>query len=230
MIRLYTHSLLQEGELISLTDNQVHYLYHVMRRTVGDEFLLFNGQDGEWLGQAEVLTKKQGQIRIIRQTQEQIQTQGPVLAMALIKKDNFDLVLQKATELGVQKIIPLLTEHTVVSKLNMERAKSILIEAAEQCERLDVPQIVEPMAFKVFLQKDVGQKVYLSERGQTSGCLDKHNPICFVVGPEGGWSSNEIKAFEQSDNAISLNLGRLILRAETAAIGILAAHQFDIFS
>ena len=229
MIRLYTHSALQEGETVNLTDNQVHYLYHVMRRTVGDEFLLFNGQDGEWLGQAEVLTKKQGCIRLIRQTQEQTQTKGPVLAMSLIKKDNFDLVLQKATELGVQKIIPLLTERTVVSKLNMERAKSILIEAAEQCERLDIPQILEPTAFKVFLQMDVGQKVYLSERGQTSGCLDKSNPICFVVGPEGGWSPNEIQAFERQNDTVSLNLGRLILRAETAAIGILAAHQFDIF-
>jgi 16S rRNA (uracil1498-N3)-methyltransferase len=230
MIRLYTHLSLTEGGTVSLTDNQVHYLYHVMRRTVNDEFLLFNGQDGEWLGRAEVLTKKQGIIRLIHQTQEQTQTQGPVLAISLIKKDNFDLVLQKATELGVQKIIPLLTERTVVSKLNMDRAKNIVIEAAEQCERLDIPQIVEPMSLKAFLQIDVGQKVYLSERGRTSASLDKNNPLCFVIGPEGGWSSNEITAFEQLDNTISLNLGRLILRAETAAIGVLAAYQFDIFS
>ena len=230
MIRLYTHLPLRAGESVFLTDEQIHYLYHVMRRAVGDEFLLFNGQDGEWLGCAEVLTKKQGIIRLISQTREQVQTAGAVLAMALIKKDNFDLVLQKATELGVCKIIPLITERTVVSKLNLERARHIVIEAAEQCERLDVPEITEPMAFKNFLALDVGQKVYLSERGQNKGKLNKKLPVCFIVGPEGGWSSAEIQAFERLDSAISLNLGRLILRAETAAISVLSAHRFNIFS
>lgn len=230
MIRLYTHLPLHEGETVALTNEQVHYLYHVMRRTIGDEILLFNGQDGEWLGKIEVLTKKQGIVRLFHQTRQQVQTSGAVLAMALIKKDNFDLVLQKATELGVRKIIPLITDHTVVSKLNMERAENILIEAAEQCERLDVPQITEPMSLRTFLGLDVGQKIYLSERGQTTVSLDKHSDVCFVVGPEGGWSSAEIQSLERFDNVKALNLGRLILRAETAAIGILSAHRFDIFS
>lgn len=229
MIRLYTHLPLNMEEAVVLTDEQVHYLYHVMRRAVGDEFLLFNGKDGEWLGRAEVLTKRQGIIRLVHQTREQEVTQGAVLAMALIKKDNFDLVLQKATELGVRKIIPLITERTVVSKLNMERAKHILIEAAEQCERLDVPEITEPVLFKTFLAMDVGQKVYLSERGQTKGVFDQNSSVCFIVGPEGGWSLSEVQAFERMEEVKALNLGRLILRAETAAIGILAAHRFDIF-
>ncbi len=230
MIRLYTHFLLREEETLALTDDQVHYVYHVMRRTQGDEFLLFNGVDGEWLGRAETLTKKQGIIRLIRQTRPQVQTDGAVLAMALIKKDNFDLVLQKATELGVRQIIPLITERTVVSKLNLPRAKHIVIEAAEQCERLDVPDITDPMPLKAFLTLNVGQKVYLSERGESKGVLDKKTPVCFVVGPEGGWSSSELQAFEGAKGMIALNLGRLILRAETAAIGILSAHRFDIFS
>lgn len=230
MIRLYTQLPLNEGQTINLTAEQVHYLYHVMRRGVGDEFLLFNGKDGEWLGKAEVLSKKQGVIRLLSQTRPQVQTQGAILAISLIKKDNFDLVLQKATELGVQKIIPLITERTVVSKLNLQRAQNIVIEAAEQCERLDVPQISEPVSFKTFLTMDVGTKVYLSERGQTTGILDKKMSVCFAVGPEGGWSPSEIKAFERLDGAVALNLGCLILRAETAAIGILAAHRFDIFS
>lgn len=230
MIRLYTDYPLSAGKTVCLTEDQVHYVYHVMRRSIGDEFLLFNGQDGEWLGQAEILTKKQGVIKLIRQTRPQGQTEGVVLAMALIKKDNFDLVLQKATELGVRKIIPLITERTVVSKLNLERAKHIVIEAAEQCERLDVPEITEPMPLKTFLTLDEGQKVYLSERGQSKGKIDKTRPVCFVVGPEGGWSPAEIQAFERVEGMIALNLGRLILRAETAAISILSAYRFDIFS
>ena len=230
MIRLYTGYSLSAGKTVCLTEDQVHYVYHVMRRSIGDEFLLFNGQDGEWLGQAEILTKKQGVIKLIRQTRPQGQTEGVVLAMALIKKDNFDLVLQKATELGVRKIIPLITERTVVSKLNLERAKHIVIEAAEQCERLDVPEITEPMPLKTFLTLDEGQKVYLSERGQSKGKIDKIRPVCFVVGPEGGWSPAEIQAFERVEGMMALNLGRLILRAETAAISILSAYRFDIFS
>ena len=230
MIRLYTSYSLSVGKTVCLTEDQVHYVYHVMRRSIGDEFLLFNGQDGEWLGQAEILTKKQGVIKLIRQTRPQGQTEGVVLAMALIKKDNFDLVLQKATELGVRKIIPLITERTVVSKLNLERAKHIVIEAAEQCERLDVPEITEPMPLKTFLTLDEGQKVYLSERGQLKGKIDKTQPVCFIVGPEGGWSPAEIQAFERVEGMIALNLGRLILRAETAAISILSAYRFDIFS
>jgi 16S rRNA (uracil1498-N3)-methyltransferase len=105
-----------------------------------------------------------------------------------------------------------------------------VIEASEQCERLDIPEIIEPVILKTFLTMDVGTKVYLSERGQTTGVLDKKTSVCFVVGPEGGWSPAETQAFERLDDAVALNLGRLILRAETAAIGILAAHRFDIFS
>ncbi|MBR6674475.1 MAG: RNA methyltransferase, partial [Alphaproteobacteria bacterium] len=119
---------------------------------------------------------------------------------------------------------------TVVSKLNLERAKHIVIEAAEQCERLDVPEITEPMPLKTFLTLDEGQKVYLSERGQLKGKIDKTQPVCFIVGPEGGWSPAEIQAFERVEGMIALNLGRLILRAETAAISILSAYRFDIFS
>jgi 16S rRNA (uracil1498-N3)-methyltransferase len=228
MIRLYVNAPLKDDGIVSLTDEQVHYLLHVMRRCEGDELLLFNGQEGEWLGILSVLTKKQGVIQLKKQVREQTQTRGAILAMALIKKDNFDMVLQKATELGVRKIIPLITERTVISKLNLERAKSIVIEAAEQCERLDVPQVDEPISLKFFLNMDIDQRIYLSERGQTTGIINKEKDVCFVIGPEGGWSPNEIKAFEAAQNTQALNLGQLILRAETAAISVLAAHRFDI--
>lgn len=231
MIRLFVSDDLSADVVLNLTEEQVHYLYHVMRRSIGDEIAVFNGRDGEWCGQLTDLTKKRGRLRLSYQRLAQTDTKGAVLAMALIKKDNFDLVLQKATELGVQKIIPLITARTVVPKLNLNRAQHIVQEAAEQCERLDVPQVCEPMTLKAFLNLDENHTiVYLSERGQTSAKITKSESVCFVVGPEGGWTDEEIQMFSTRANVQSLNLGQLILRAETAAIGILAAHRFDIFA
>ena len=229
MIRVFVSCALSADTTVMLNDEQVHYLYHVMRRTVGDEIAVFNGRDGEWVAVISELNKKRGILTVSCQTRIQEVSSGAVLAMAMIKKDNFDLVLQKATELGVQKIIPLITARTVVSKLNLSRAKHIVQEAAEQCERMDVPEVCEPMTLKAFLTSNLAQKiVYLSERGQTITHIKRTEPVCFVVGPEGGWTPEEIQTFETHQNVKALNLGRLILRAETAAIAILSAHRFDI--
>lgn len=231
MIRLYVSENLSDKATVCLSEEQVHYLYHVMRRSVMDEVAVFNGRDGEWVAQICELTKKRGALTVVKKIREQECTKGAVLAVALIKKDNFDLILQKATELGVREIIPLMTARTVVSKLNIERAQHIVKEASEQCERLDVPEVTQPMTLKAFLTSRMTHTiVYLSERGQQSMKMPREPDVCFVIGPEGGWTPEEIQIFEQSERAIPLNLGRLILRAETAAIGILAAHRFDIFA
>ena len=229
MIRLFTPHTLELNSSIQMTQNQVHYLFHVMRKKCGEDILLFNGQDGEWLATIDTLNKKIGTFKPISQTRPQQNTQGAILAAALIKKDCFDFVLQKATELGVKEIIPLITTRTVVKQLNMERAQTILVEASEQCERLDVPMLHSPTPLNTFL-KTIPQKfVYLSERGTTSAPISNNEDICFVIGPEGGWHPDEIKLFESCPNASSLNLGYLILRAETAAISVLAAHRFNLF-
>lgn len=231
MIRLFTTSRLSVGQHVFADENQVHYLFHVMRLKIGDKVLLFNGTEGEFECEITDLNKKAGVFMPLARTREQSVENGPVLAMALIKKDNMDLVLQKATELGVSKIIPIIARRSVLQKMNMERAKTIVTEAAEQCERLSVPKISEPTDVNTFLSmcKADEKIVYLSERGQTNGTVKRGEKVCFVIGPEGGWTPQELNAFESCRGAVSLNLGRLILRAETAAISILAAYRFDVF-
>ena len=144
-----------------------------------------------------------------------------------IKKENFDWVLEKATELGVTDIYPLLTDRTVVSKLNLERAQTIVREASEQCERLNIPTIHTPLKLKDLfktLPQDI-QPVCLSERGITSSPLNEKEHYAFCVGPEGGWTPEELSLFEKN-KALFWHLGTTILRAETASISALACCQF----
>lgn len=228
MIRLWTPHRLNVKEAVVLDEKQHHYVFHVMRLKRSDQVLLFNGQDGEWICTFNELSKKTAVVMPIEQTRPQVLEEGDMLAVSLIKKDNLDLVLQKATELGVSTILLLDAARSVVHGFNMERAQLIVTEAAEQCERLSVPALIAPQSVAAFL-KNLSPEiplVYLSERGQTTGVLDVQKKICFVVGPEGGWTPEECRQFEQYPGSVSVNLGHLILRAETAAIGILAAHRF----
>lgn len=231
MIRLFTPEKLSAGQALCATDKQIHYLLHVMRLKAGEKILLFNGQDGEFECEILELTKKSGRFKPLCQTREQIADGKGALAVSLIKKDNMDLVLQKATELGVKKIYPIIATRSVIQKFNMERARLVVTEAAEQCERLTLPEISEPMDLKTFLNKRlaVEKLVYLAERGQTNGRVNRLDNVCFIVGPEGGWTREELTILKSQKNACSLNLGRLILRAETASIAVLAAYRFDVF-
>lgn len=231
MIRIWTLSDLEGGRPVQAEDKQVHYLFHVMRMQVGTKVLLFNGRDGEWECDVIELSKKRGVFLPVTQTRVQQDEPGVTLAFSLIKKDNMDLILQKATELGAARLIPLDARRSVVHAFNKERAESILIEAAEQCERLTVPTVSEPMTVVAFLKARPADEtvVYLTERGQTTGAVARKNQVCFAVGPEGGWSDEELTAFEKHRGSVGVNLGRLILRAETACLSILACARFEIF-
>lgn len=231
MIRIWTHFDLTGGVPVQANEKQVHYLFHVMRVQVGETVLLFNGRDGEWVCDITELNKKRGVFMPMNQTRTQQDEPGVTLAFSLIKKDNMDLVLQKATELGVARLIPLDARRSVVHAFNRERAEAIVIEAAEQCERLSVPELGEPMTVAAFLGARPKDEtvVYLAERGQTTGAIPHRTDVCFAVGPEGGWTPEEIALFEKQQKTLGLNLGRLILRAETACLAILACVRFQIF-
>jgi len=222
MIRLFLTGKLKENGQMPLSDNQVHYLLHVMRQKEGNTISVFNGTDGEWEAKIQELNKKRGLVQSIRQTRPQEAEKPLILCPALIKKENMDWVLQKATELGATEIYPLITRRTVVSKLNKERALSLLTEAAEQCERLSVPILHEPQKLDDFL-KNLDPKikpVCLAERGETQ--IKKTGDIrAFCVGPEGGWAPEEIELFKKQ-GADFLHLGQTILRAETASVVALA--------
>lgn len=227
MIRLFTLSDIRPTLPVSLSDNQRHYLLHVMRRRVGDEVLIFNGRDGEWSATVRALDKKTGSLMPHTQTRPQTPGKALFLCPALIKKENMDWVFQKATELGVSDIYPLLTEHTVVSHLNEERAVSQLIEAAEQCERLTVPNLHSLQSLRAVLS-DLPTgiiPVCLSERGTTTTPLRADQAYAFFIGPEGGWTSDELALF-QKFSAVFWHLGDTILRAETAAVAALSCARF----
>jgi len=222
MIRLFLPDEIRENQELALSEDQIHYLLHVMRQREGDCVSIFNGKDGEWQATIQELNKKKGIIRAIRQIREQVSEKQIILCPALIKKENMDLVFQKATELGVTEIYPLITARAVVPKLNMERIRNLLIEAAEQCERLSVPILHEPQKLNDFLKNSAPKlkPICLAERGETH--LVKSDQIkAFCVGPEGGWTDEEISLFERYQ-ADFLHFGQTILRAETASIVAMA--------
>ena len=230
MIRLYLSSSIQSSTPITLNEEQYHYLCHVMRLKPSDKLLCFNGSDGEWEAIITDTGKKKWNIVPQKQTRKQDATQFCALCPALIKKDNFDLVLQKATELNVSDIYPLKLERSVVSSLNTKRAESILIEAAEQSERLTLPRLHPVMNLKDFLKnlpKDV-DLYYLSEREETSSHVPNCKKPAFVVGPEGGFTNTELNLLSQS-KAHMIHFPETILRAETASIATISCWQLGRF-
>ena len=226
MIRLYLTDSLSPNKNLSLSEFHIHYLLHVMRRHTGDIISVFNGKDGEWSALISKLDKKSGTLSLQTQTRTQTETIPLILCPALIKKENMDLVIQKATELGVSDIYPLLTDRTVIGKLNLERAQSLAIEASEQSERLSVPTIHTPLKLIDFLNqhRDL-TPVCLSERGETN-LSPSPKPFAFCIGPEGGWTPAELESFKHY-HASFWHLGNTILRAETASIVALACASFQ---
>ena len=227
MIRLFVSDELRLNTPISLSESHIHYLKNVMRRQPGDDILLFNGRDGEWQSTLKTLDKKQSTCLPHTQTRRQEITPKRYLCPALIKKENMDLVFQKATELGVSDIFPILSERTVISKLNLDRAQALVTEAAEQCERLTVPTIHTPQKIVDVLDNlspDI-TPVCLSERGTTTSPLSSGKTYAFFIGPEGGWTPAELDLFTRK--GISFwHLGTTILRAETASVAALSCACF----
>ena len=226
MIRLFINHPLSCNAKCSLDDKASHYLVHVMRCKIGDAVLCFNGQDGEWQAELEISGKKQTSLVVKKQTRPQQNQPFCALCPALIKKDNIDLVLQKATELGVTDIYPLITDHTVHPHFNLAHANLIVQEAAEQCERLTLPTIHSPVKLNEIskILPDDCLYCYLSERKNTTMSLPLDGKIAFFVGPEGGWSKKELLFFNKHQFLpIHFDVG--ILRAETASIAILSCWQ-----
>lgn len=231
MIRLFVSAPLSECRPFSLDEKQSHYLMHVMRCRVDDKVVLFNGKDGEWMAVLQEVSKKGVVVVPTELLRPQTSDKPIILCPALIKKENFDFVLQKATELGVTEIRPVLTQRTVVRQLNQLRAEAIVREAAEQCERLSVPSIFEPVTLSQMIS-DLPPEVrlvYLSERGVSSASIPSDETVAFVVGPEGGFAPDEIDMFTRRAGSISCHLGQTILRAETASIAILSCYSFHLF-
>jgi 16S rRNA (uracil1498-N3)-methyltransferase len=227
--RLYITAPLSAAGTVSLEQEQTHYLRNVMRLSEGAQLRLFNGKDGEWRGTIIAITKKATQIELTEQLKAQPpQAQDITLLFAPIKKQRLDTLIEKAVELGVIKLIPVITEHTENRNIKPERINAQIIEAAEQCERLDIPTLEPATALKHIItlwpQKYTDIPILgCAERMDGAPHLrDIANPQAFLIGPEGGFSTDEYTLLQKNQYIQPIHLGERILRAETAALFCLA--------
>ncbi len=237
--RLFVESPLKADAAVQLTPAQAHYLGNVMRAEAGGRVALFNGRDGEWSAVIESIGKKKGLVRLSAQTREQEMEpeNGIWLAFAPVKKTATRFIAEKATELGVARLMPVLTARTVVRGINSGRLRANAVEAAEQCGRLTLPLIDPPMALADLPRRwPAGrQLLFLDESGKGAPIAevlaamkemkDNATPIAILSGPEGGFSVAELDWLRKLPFSVAVGLGRRILRAETAAIAALACCQ-----
>jgi 16S rRNA (uracil1498-N3)-methyltransferase len=224
--RFFLQTPITENESDISDKNLVHQWKNVFRYNVGSQVVLFDGSGTDYLCMISSLRNMATTVQVLKkhQTADITQRKNIWLCVALIKKDNFDMVVQKATELGVTNIVPILCEHSEKRKLNHERMQKIAIEATEQSGRGDVPTIHIPMTLSEIFQTGIlpQEKVVFHPNGiSLKQYLSSVNQVSFAlfVGPEGGFSEKEI-AFLKTYNVPAVSLGSQILRAETAAIAV----------
>ena len=234
--RLFVAADLAAGVEARLSEAQAHYLRHVMRRDNGAPLLLFNGRDGEWRGTLVLSGKKAASAAVGERTRDQAAEPDLWLCFAPIKRARIDYVAEKATELGVAVLQPVLTQHTAVERVNVERLRANAIEAAEQTERLSVPEVREPVELtKLLADWPAGRRLLMCDEtgggppiAEVLAALDdkaKAAPWGIVIGPEGGFSAGELAALRRMKDVTAVGLGPRILRADTAALAALACWQ-----
>lgn len=229
--RLFVPAPLAPGAHITLPDAQAHYVLHTLRAREGQSLLVFNGKDGEWSAELAVVSKREVRAQMIRQTRAQKNAPEVQLLFAPVKNEKLDFLVMRATELGVASIVPVMTARTIVSRINMERMQRNLIEAAEQCGRLDVPELLESTSLDKALAGLKGRLlVHADESGAGKTVREAlptvhRQPVSVLIGPEGGFTNEERDLISHIPNVLGLSLGPRILRAETAVIAALANIQ-----
>lgn len=226
LTRLFVRTPLMEGVRVDLNAGQANYLGNVMRLGEGAELLVFDGSSGEWLGRIEDAGKKRMTLSVERKTREAETIPDVWLAFAPVKRAQTDWLVEKATELGAARLIPVMTQRTVAERVKLERMESIAIEAAEQCGRTVLPEIAEPLSLtRLLAERDPARKLYFADEGGGDRVADTFEvgPTMILTGPEGGFTDQERASVRAAANAVPISLGPRILRAETAALAALAA-------
>jgi len=230
--RLFVDADLAAGAAVSLKDGQAHYLRNVLRLGPGAAVLLFNGRDGEWVARLDAVGRSEASLTLLAQSRPQGPGTDLWLCFAPVKKAAVDAIAEKTTELGAPMLQPVFTEFTDVTRVNTERLRAHAVEASEQCERLDVPEVREPVGLRDLLRNWDERRSLLvcAEAGPARPIAEaaralRGRPVAFLVGPEGGLSQSELDAFSKLPFVHPVGLGPRILRADTAVLAALATWQ-----
>ncbi len=228
-VRLFVEAPLAEGARLDCTPAQANYLSNVMRMRAGDTLLAFNGHDGEWLARISETRKSRCTVEAVTQTRQQ--TAGPDIhyLFAPLKKARLDYMVQKATELGVALLQPVMTRRTVAERVNSDRMRANVVEAAEQCGVLRLPDVREPEKLATVLQNwPAGRAlIFADEAAPTASPLEAlgaigAKPAALLIGPEGGFDQAERETLRALPFVHPISLGPRIMRADTAAVAALA--------
>ena len=229
-IRLYYPDSIVENSTSLLSKEHTHYIVNVMRLTRGSNINFFN-KDGEWESEVIFLDKNRVEVKFLKKIKKSASLSNLELAICLVKKNPMEIILQKATELGVSKIIPIISERTEVKDLNYERAKKIIIEATEQSNQLNPPEIQKTINLKDFLKDLKDNSVLLfadiSSKDKIQSKNFKNDKLLKVlIGPEGDFTSNERELIYSKTNTIPFSLSNNILRTDTAVISAISLINF----
>lgn len=224
--RLYVEGPLGDGVSVTLDGAHANYLGNVMRLGVGAEALLFDGVNGEWVARVAEAGKKR--MTLIAERPGRVQEAVPdlTLAFAPVKRTQTDWLVEKATELGIARLQPVVTRRTIVERVKLERLNGIAVEAAEQCNRTSLPILDEPVSLDAFLKaRDPARTLYFADEngGAPVAIAIRPGPATILTGPEGGFTDEERSLIRAQPNVIALSLGPRILRAETAALAAITA-------
>jgi 16S rRNA (uracil1498-N3)-methyltransferase len=223
--RLFVEAPLNTGASIELDPGQANYLGNVMRLKLGDRLLIFDGHSGEWLAEIIEAAKKRMTLALVEQTRPQEAVPDLWLAFAPVKKGRVDWLVEKAVELGVARLLPVVTQRTIVDKLNLERMQAHIVEAAEQCGRTALAEIDPPIKLDALLKsRDHGRALYFADEtgGEPAAAAFQAGPALILTGPEGGFTFDEAAAIRAAPNSTAISLGPRILRAETAGLAAVA--------
>ncbi len=230
-IRLFYSESLSINLEASLDKSQSHYLSKVMRINIGQSFSLFN-QSGEWQAKIKEINKGIVEFSVIKKLRSANNERDVWLAFAPIKLNYLNLMIQKATELGVTKFIPIITERTIVRKLNDKRLNKIIIEASEQSNRLKVPKLEKILKLNEFLRLNQNTSIIFGDLNTDNSKINfkSSDPLCILIGPEGDFTLKERENILKLKKLIPLKINQNILRSETAAISMISIINFNLLS
>ena len=230
-IRLFFNESLSINLNSKLDKSQSHYLSKVMRIRIGQNFSLFN-KSGEWKAKVNNIDKGIVEFSIIKKLRSANNEKEIWLAFAPIKLNYLNLLIQKTTELGVTRFIPILTERTIVRKLNESRVNKIIVEASEQSNRLKMPTLDKLTKLDSFLKSNQNINILFGDLNTNNKKIDirNKNPLCILIGPEGDFSLKERENILKEKNIIPIKINKNILRSETAAISMISIISFNLLS